>query len=195
MLKIFLIAILLIPLPGYSKPFKIGMGFAQGLFSQSENNISSSALLSPGVQFTLKISEKFVFGTGTNIYLDFSTGSVFLNSLQINSLYYFKGKPFKEYIENEGDQITTLSKWAFASGIELKNYKYFLGNDIPVTSNLKSEGSFYNLNLLAQADYRLNSNWELSANTSFSLLSFGSSENGVKLNSILLTFGLNYLVD
>lgn len=174
-------------------PWKTSFRFGNGQFKNPEFSSTSTSLLCPDLEFLTFWTSQNAFNIGTDLYFNYSDGSVSLFGVKLGYRHYYWGVGYPEIVHTEYIQGEGLTKYAGYYGIELKRYTYFLGSNVLEENDFEQNGTFYNFNILTGIDYKLSRSLELNGEISYTLMPLASSDDRIKLSAIILYFGIAFL--
>jgi hypothetical protein len=162
-------------------------------FSASQVLLGHMNLADPDFMANYFLSPYQSIGAGLDLYI--STQSLSLWSWRFAYKYYFIGQGYPVLSEGEQFKIEQWSKHGVYSGVEAKNYHYFISSEEKSklfinNENIDSTGNYYNINLLVGYEYRFNNRYAANIEANETLFSIAASDERFSTKATILLFGL-----
>lgn len=159
--------------------------------SQAGSGGNYTKILAPDLSVLAHLNEKFALGMGIDFY--YSKSNLDFWGQRIFARRYFYGSGIPMTIKTENMEANTIEKFAFYWGGEFKRITYSLGSNKDLIQNYELEGNFYNINGILGGDYRINSEYEINTEISYTAIALTATDNRIKANSLIVGVGVSYL--
>ena len=164
-----------------------------GLFIYDSNILSGGTTTfgSPFFEFTKPLNLKNQVSASYELHLNITEQTTSLSGIGVRYKYYFHGTGSYKTNRSKNLVIQSRTKWSSFLGTGITKYNYYLGSNSLQETRFEQTGSFYNLNFLAGTEYDIKHSYKVFVDLSYSILSFYSSDDRVKLRGILISTGLS----
>ncbi|MDO9184000.1 MAG: hypothetical protein Q7U04_16415 [Bacteriovorax sp.] len=172
----------------YSTSFKL----ISGVFQYSSDELSGNSITmgSPSFGFLKSLNEKHQLGGSLEVFFSTTSQSVSLYGFGFVYQYSLIGQGASTATESPDVNISTTTKWNLYLLSTFKRYSYFLGSNKSDETRFDQTGDFFNFDFGTGASYDIGNRLRATAEINTTLFSFASSDNRIKIKSMLVTFGI-----